>query len=254
MPVNGDTLDEANESYFVNLSNPSNAAVTDGQGLGTITDDDAMPALVIDDVTVTEGDTGTTTANFTVSLSSPSGQTVTVQFATANGTAIAPGDYTARTRTRVTFTAGQLTRTITVAVNGDTIDEVNETYFVNLSNATNATIADSQGVGTIIDDDGLPDALDQRRHGHRGPERHGERELHGHAVGAERPDGQRRLGDRRRHGDLAGATTRRRRQRSSSTRASTTRTITVPVNSDTLDELDETFTVTLSDPSQRHDR
>ncbi len=154
--VNGDTLDEANESYFVNLSNPSNAAVTDGQGLGTITDDDAMPALVIDDVTVTEGDAGGTTANFTVSLSSLSGQTVTAQFATANGTATAPGDYTARTGT-VSFSAGQLTRTIAIQVAPDTIDEVNETYFLNLSNATNATITDSQGVGTIIDDDGLPE-------------------------------------------------------------------------------------------------
>ena len=81
---------------------------------------------------------------------------MTVEFATANGTAVAPGDYTARTGHARTFTAGQLTRTITVAVNGDTIDEVNETYFVNLSNPTNATIADSQGVGTIIDDDGVP--------------------------------------------------------------------------------------------------
>ena len=102
--VNGDTLDEANESYIVNLSNPSNAAVTDGQGLGTITDDDAMPALVIDDVSVTEGDTGTTNASFTVSLSSPSGQTVTANFATANGTATAPADYAAAAGT-VTFTA-----------------------------------------------------------------------------------------------------------------------------------------------------
>ena len=73
--VNGDALNEANETFFVNLTTPSAATVTDGQGLGTITDDDPLPSLAIDDVSVTEGNTGTTTANFTVSLSSASGQT-----------------------------------------------------------------------------------------------------------------------------------------------------------------------------------
>ena len=68
MLVNGDQLDEANETYFVNLSNPTNATISDGQGLGTITDDDPPPSLSVDDVTVTEGNAGEVNATFTVSL------------------------------------------------------------------------------------------------------------------------------------------------------------------------------------------
>src|SRR6185295_15045037 len=67
--VNGDTLFEANETFFVNLSGASGATVTDNQGLGTITNDDVAPTLSIDDVTVTEGNAGTVNATFTVSLS-----------------------------------------------------------------------------------------------------------------------------------------------------------------------------------------
>ena len=245
--VNGDTLDEANESYFVNLSNPSNATVTDGQGLGTINDDDAMPSLVIDDVSVTEGDAGTTNANFTVSLSSLSGQPVNVDFATANGTATAPGDYTARTGT-LTFTAGQLTRTITVAVNPDTIDEVNETYFLNLSNATNATIADNQGVGTIIDDDGLPSLSVNDvtvTEGQSGTVNAN------FTVSLSAPSGQQ---------VSIGWTTADGTATSPADYVGgggnlvfdpgiTSRTLTVVVNSDTMDEIDETFTVHLTDPN-----
>src|SRR5262249_35111374 len=78
---------------------------------------------------------------------------VTVQYATANGTATAPADYTAIPLTTLTFNPGQTTKTVTVAVNGDMLDEANETFVVNLSAPTNATIADNQGVGTITDDD-----------------------------------------------------------------------------------------------------
>ena len=153
--VNGDTLDEANETFFVNLSNPSNATIADGQGVGTITDDDPPPTLTINDVSVIEGDTGTVVATFTVSLSPVSGRPVSVDYTTVNNTAAAPGDYTATSGT-LTFAAGQTTKTVTVLVNGDTLDELDETYFVDLSNATNANIGDSHGVGTIIDDDGQP--------------------------------------------------------------------------------------------------
>jgi ribosomal protein L35AE/L33A len=153
--VNGDLLDEADETFLVNLTGPTNATLADAQGVGTITDDDALPSLVVDDVTVTEGDSGTTNANFTVTLSAASGQTVTVQYATADGTAHAPGDYEAGSGT-VTFAAGQTTRTVTVHVNGDLLNENNETYSLNLSGPTNATIGDGQGIGTIVDDDGLP--------------------------------------------------------------------------------------------------
>ena len=78
----GDTLDETAETFFVNLSNPVNAAISDGVGQGNITDNDLPPSLSIDDVTVTEGDSGTTAMVFTVSLSQVSGKTVNVQFST----------------------------------------------------------------------------------------------------------------------------------------------------------------------------
>ena len=91
----GDTLDEVDETFAVNLADPVNATIADGQGLGTITDDDAPPTISVGDVTVTEGNSGTVAATFTVSLNVPSGRGVTVDYATANGTATAPADYQA---------------------------------------------------------------------------------------------------------------------------------------------------------------
>ncbi len=150
--VNGDTLNEPTETFFVNVTNVTGATVADGQGVGTITNDDPLPSLAIDDVTVVEGNSGTANAVFTVSLSAASGQTVTVNYASADGTAIQPADYTAVSGT-LTFTPGQTTRTITVPIVGETVPEANETLFVNLSGATNATIADNQGMATISNDD-----------------------------------------------------------------------------------------------------
>jgi uncharacterized Zn-binding protein involved in type VI secretion len=150
--VLGDTRNEANETFFVNLSTPSNATIADGQGQGTILNDDALPALSINNVTVTEGNTGTTPAVFTVTLSAVSSQTVTVNYATANSTATAGSDYTATSGT-LTFAPGITSQTITVAVLGDTVKEPTESFFVNLSNATNATIANGRGRGSSINDD-----------------------------------------------------------------------------------------------------
>ncbi|MEG3437101.1 Calx-beta domain-containing protein [Pannus brasiliensis CCIBt3594] len=103
-----------------------------------------------------EGRSGKTTSfNFAVTLDRASAQTITVNFATANGTAIAGSDYNATSGT-LTFTPGVTSRTITVRVIGDGTAESNETFAVNLSNAVNATIADAQGIGTIVNDDGSP--------------------------------------------------------------------------------------------------
>ena len=113
------------------------------------------PSLSIDNSTVTEGDSGTTNATFTVSLSAASSETVTVNFTTANGSATAPADYATQSGT-LTFSPGDTSKQILVQVNGDTADEADETFFVNLSNPTNASIADNQGLGTIIDDDDPP--------------------------------------------------------------------------------------------------
>ncbi|MEQ1856709.1 MAG: Calx-beta domain-containing protein [Longimicrobiales bacterium] len=154
--VASDVLDEANETFNVNLSSPSNATISDNQGVGTITDNDPTPSLSINDVTVTETDAGTVNANFTVTLSAVSGQTVTVQYATANATASAPADYTAIGLTTLTFNPGVTTQPVIVVVASDVLDEANETFNVNLSSPSNATISDNQGVGTITDNDPTP--------------------------------------------------------------------------------------------------
>jgi hypothetical protein len=156
VPVVGDTLDEPNETFFVNLTSPSNATISDAQGQGTITDDDATPTLSISDEGVTEGNSGTKTATFTVSLSAASGQVVTVVAQTADVTAVAPADYAAAGPTTLTFSSGTTSQTFSVITATDVLDEAWETFAVNLTSATNATIADSQGVGTIVDDDAIP--------------------------------------------------------------------------------------------------
>jgi alpha-tubulin suppressor-like RCC1 family protein len=154
--VNGDRLSEANETFAVGLSSASNASIFDASGLGTIADDDAVPALSINDVTVTEGNSGTTTASFTVSLSAASGQTVTVAAATSDGTALAGSDYVAAGPTTLTFAPGDTTKVFSVTVSGDAVDEPNETFAVALFSGSNATISDASGLGLIADDDAAP--------------------------------------------------------------------------------------------------
>ncbi len=111
--------------------------------------------FTIDNVSQDEGNSGTTDFVFTITRFLPSGQTATVQYATSDGTAEAGSDYTAASGT-LTFTPGNDTQTITIAVLGDTSDENDETFFVNLSNATGAVATESPGVGTIINDDAPP--------------------------------------------------------------------------------------------------
>src|SRR5207244_875595 len=116
---------------------------------------DAAPTLSINDVSVTEGDSGSTPATFTVSLSAASSFTVTVNYATADNTANAGSDYQSTSGT-LTFNPGETAKPVTVLVNGDTTFEQNETFFVNLTSPTNATISDAQGQGTITNDDAAP--------------------------------------------------------------------------------------------------
>jgi hypothetical protein len=161
VPVNGDNQVELNETFFLNLSNlqanGSNVTLADNQGQGTINNDDSA-SIAITDVTITEGNSGTTNAVFTVTLSNAVDTAVTVNYATADGTATTTdNDYTAIAATPLIFNAGETSKTITVAVNGDTKVESNETFFVNLSNlqtnGRNVTLADNQGQGTILNDD-----------------------------------------------------------------------------------------------------
>jgi hypothetical protein len=126
--------------------------------VATIIDDDGEPSLSVQDVTVTEGNSGTVDATFTVTLAPTSGRVVTVDYSTATGTAQAPDDYQAASGT-LTFQPGEgrvLTKTVTVPVGGDTIFEPDETFLFSLANATNATIGDSLALGTILNDDTAP--------------------------------------------------------------------------------------------------
>ena len=157
VPVIGDTLNELDETFTVNLSAPANATLATATGTGNILNDDAVPTLSINNVSQNEGNAGTTPFVFTVTLSAASGQPVTVNFATANGTATAGSDYIATSGT-LTFASGVTSQTITVPVIGDTINEPDETFTVNLSAPSNATIATTSGLGTILNDDGIPGA------------------------------------------------------------------------------------------------
>jgi hypothetical protein len=113
----------------------------------------SIPTLSINDASVIEGNSGTRPMVFTVTLSAASSSTVTVNYATLAGTASSGKDYQA-TSGMLTFAPGETTKTVSVLVVGDGFKESNETFVVRLSNATNATIAKVDGLGTIIDDDG----------------------------------------------------------------------------------------------------
>ncbi|HZX88818.1 MAG TPA: Calx-beta domain-containing protein, partial [Reyranella sp.] len=154
-----DMLVEGNEQFSVVLSNPQSATVADGSGVGTIVDDDTAqpvaPTLAIGDASITEGDSGTAQLSFTVMLSQAASGPVTVNYSTANGTATAGSDYTARSGT-VTFAAGETTKTVTVPITGDGAVEGNETFTISLAGASGATIADGSATGTIVNNDTAP--------------------------------------------------------------------------------------------------
>jgi len=154
--VSGDRIFEPTENLVVNLSTPTNAGINDGQGVGTILDDE--PRITINNVLQKEGNglgngNNKTLFVFTVSLSAAYDQAVTVFFATGGGTATVGSDYHSQTGT-LTFAPGVRTMTITIVVVADKSQENDETFFVNLSGASNnALIEDAQGMATILDDD-----------------------------------------------------------------------------------------------------
>jgi CSLREA domain-containing protein len=147
----GDDVAELNEAFFFDLKTVSGATISDGRGNGSIANDDG-PQISIDDApSLLEGNSSSRSQIFTVRLSMASTNTITVKFATANSTADT-SDYVAVTGT-LTFNPGETSKTIAVAVKGDTSVEPNESYRVVLSNATFARIADGTAVGVILNDD-----------------------------------------------------------------------------------------------------
>jgi Calx-beta domain-containing protein/VCBS repeat protein len=151
--VNGDRLAESNETFNVNLSGATNAVIGDGQGMGSIVDDE--PRISISDVTRYEGRKNKTTLfTFTVTLSTAYDQPVSVSFQTVNGTATtSDNDYTAKTGT-LTFAPGETTKTITIEVKGDSKKEADETFYLDVyGNSSNSLFTKSRGIGTILNDD-----------------------------------------------------------------------------------------------------
>ena len=157
--VKGDTAVEGNETFTLRLADATGATLVDGSATGTLTNDDAapaLPALSVADVAMREGDSGTAELMFVVTLDKAATGPVTVNYATANGTASAGSDYAALTGT-LTFAAGETSKMVHVVVNGDATVEANETLTLTLSGATGATIADATAVGQITDDDAQED-------------------------------------------------------------------------------------------------
>ncbi|MGA9046102.1 Calx-beta domain-containing protein [Sulfuricurvum sp.] len=154
VPIVGDTNGEPSETYTLTLSSPVNATIVTATATGTITNDDP-PSLSIGDMSVTEGNSGTKTMTFTVALSSSPSSAVEFDWATANGTATtANNDYTAANgHIRFNPNTSTLQQTFSVTVRGDATAELDETFYINLTNITGVSVFDSQAVGTILDDD-----------------------------------------------------------------------------------------------------
>lgn len=144
-----------NTTYYFRAAASNDSGTSKGSILSfKTTTTTTVPSLRVNSITVTEKNPGSNaTAAFTVSMYPASSQTVTVKFATANGSAAAPADYTARALTTLTFLPGQTSKPVNVVVIGDAMDETNETFRLLLSSPTNSTIAVGQGVCTILDND-----------------------------------------------------------------------------------------------------
>lgn len=149
VPVTGDLLYETDETFYVALSNPMNAVIADGQGLGTIINDDPLPTLSVADASLAEGGAGI----FTVSLSAVSGLATTFLAGTAGDTATSGVDFSTLAAANYSIPAGESATTISIASLDDARAEGDETFTLVLSNPINASIADGEALGTIEDDD-----------------------------------------------------------------------------------------------------
>ena len=149
--VIGDRVVGADAQFFVNLQGSKNARIADGQAAVTIADDE--PYVFVHGVYAPEGNSGSTPFAFTVNLTVPYDRAVSVDYATADGSATAGSDYAAAAGT-LTFAPGETSKTVTVLVNGDTLAEPTETFSFDLGNPSgNAAISWGAGTGTVVDDD-----------------------------------------------------------------------------------------------------
>ena len=153
--VIGDTTIEADEAFAVTLSNSSWDMIGTTSAIGTILNDDIQPiGIGIASVSIAEGDSGVSTADFVVTLSESLTSTFVVSYATSDGTATAGSDYESISG-ELTIPAGQTSGTISVSVYGDLLAEGDETFSVVLSNPTHVVSGTTSAIGTILSDDTL---------------------------------------------------------------------------------------------------
>jgi CSLREA domain-containing protein len=247
--VNGDLTYEGDETFTVDLSNPTGATIADGQGVGTITNDDTAPSFSIDPVTHNEGDSGTTAYTFTVTKTGATALDASVNYNSLDGNAtVADGDYT-HNDGMLTFLPADTTKTFTVLVNGDTKFESDEQFIVQISNAVGATISHDVENGHVVNDDAAPSfSIDDitLAEGNSGTTaftftvtKTGDTALNS-TVDFATADGTATIADNDYQSNSGTLTF---------LPADTTKTITVLVNGNYLIEPDEAFTVHLSNPS-----
>nr|WP_321982751.1 Calx-beta domain-containing protein [uncultured Cohaesibacter sp.] len=156
-----DSIDESDENFSLQLSDPVNATLAGGEetlsATGVILDDDGTGsdlALFVSDPIIKEGDNGTKQVVFEIQLSEPYDQDLTLSYTTRNGTAIAGSDYIAKNGT-ITFDAGQTTASVVVNLKGDTTVEDSESFslVVTPTGAITNSVDDATGIATILDDD-----------------------------------------------------------------------------------------------------
>ncbi|HEX8633183.1 MAG TPA: Calx-beta domain-containing protein [Pyrinomonadaceae bacterium] len=246
VPVYGDTSDEYDEAFAVFLSTPANAAIQEGVGIGTILDNDAPPTVFLSDVSITEGNTAATpkTFGFHVSLSSASAKTIAVPYQTAPGTATAASDYQ-HAAGSLKISPGFAGQTINIGIIGDAVYEPDETFFLNFDASPNVTLIDPQAQITILNDDPqhtlsvLPANVDE---GDAGTSEAAVQVVLSAAstqpvtVNYATTNGTATAGSD--YVAASGSLTFNPGELS--------QTVKVPVNGDTLDEIDETFGLTLS--------
>lgn len=161
--IKGDTAFESNERLFVRLYYPSGAGIVDFEGNVPITNDDEQPAttswLTVNNVTVTEGNSGSKTATFRITRHGSSTGTVSATYTTFDSSALDTSDYT-WTGGPVVFYDGVTYKDIPVVIRGDTVAEANETFGLRLEKVTGATLASGPGQGTIVNDEAAFNILD----------------------------------------------------------------------------------------------
>ena len=194
VPILGDTAYDGNETFNLYLSQPVNVALSRAVGTVTIIDNNPMPTVSVTDASVPEGNSGLVACTFTVSLSATSYQPVTLNYSTADGTAIAGSDYQSVTGS-LTFAPGQTSKQVTIWVIGDTVVEPNQTFTLNLSNVSGATVGRAQGTGHHPRRRSTSVAVARGRCHIRGQFRHDVSDLHSELVRPERQSGVGQLRD-----------------------------------------------------------